>query len=117
RASEYLLNTIVLRLGTTVLAAVPILGYLWAVNLGGNPLGTEAVAAILLLMVGMIFSGAGQSFTGLFYAFETAETPAAIATITTIMKVALGVVALLLGYGFVGLAGVSIVVNIITFFI
>lgn len=117
RASEYLLNTVVLRLGTTVVAAVPILLYLWAVNLGGNPLGMEAVAAILLLMVGMVFSGAGQSFTGLFYAYETAETPAAIATVTTFMKVALGVVALLLGYGFVGLAGVSIIVNIITLLI
>ncbi|MFW6097847.1 MAG: oligosaccharide flippase family protein, partial [Chloroflexota bacterium] len=117
KASEYLLNTVILRLVTTVLAAVPIFIYLWAVNLGGNPLGTEAVAAILLLMVGMIFSGAAQSFTGLYYAFETAETPAAIATVTTIMKVALGVVALLLGYGFVGLAGVSIVVNIITLLI
>lgn len=117
KASEYLLNTVILRLGTTILAAVPIVIYLWAVNLGGNPLRVEAVAAILLLMVGMIFSGAGQSFTGLFYAFETAETPAAIATVTTIMKVALGVVALLLGYGFVGLAGVSIIVNIITLFI
>ena len=117
RASQYLLNTIFLRLITTVVAAAPIFLYLWAVGLGDNPLGPEAIAAILLLMVGMIFSGAGQSFTGLFYAFEAAETPAAIATVTTILKVALGVVALLLGYGFVGLAAVSIVVNIATLFI
>lgn len=114
RAGHYLLNTIVLRLFTTAIAALPIFFYLWAVGLGDNPLGAEAVAAILLLMVGMIFSGAAQSFTGLFYAFEAAETPAAIATVTTILKVGLGVVALLLGYGFVGLAGVSIIVNIIT---
>jgi O-antigen/teichoic acid export membrane protein len=114
RASEYLLNTIVLRLLTTVIAAAPIVLYLWAVGLGDNPLGSDAIAAILLLMVGMIFSGAGQSFTGLFYAFEAAETPAAIATVTTILKVGFGVVALLLGYGFVGLAGVSIAVNVIT---
>ncbi len=114
RAGQYLLNSIVLRLLTTVVAALPIFLYLWAVGLGSNPLSAEAVAAILLLMVGMIFSGAAQSFTGLFYAFEKAETPAAIATVTTILKVGLGVVALLLGYGFVGLAGASILVNIIT---
>jgi O-antigen/teichoic acid export membrane protein len=114
RASHYLLNTIVLRLGTSILASAPIFLYLWAVNLGSNPLGPEAVAAILLLMLGMIFSGAGQSFTGLFYAYETAETPAAIATITTILKVGFGVIVLVLGYGFVGLAAVSIGVNIIT---
>jgi O-antigen/teichoic acid export membrane protein len=114
RAGHYLLNTIVLRLGTSLLAAAPIFLYLWVERAGSNPLGIEAAAAILLLMTGMIFSGAGQSFTGLFYAFETAETPAAVATVTTILKVCFGVVALLLGYGFVGLAGVSIVVNLIT---
>ncbi len=114
RASHYLLNTIVLRLSVSIVAGLPIFLYLWGVNLGSNPLGAEAVAAILLLMVGMIFSGAGQSFTGLFYAYETAETPAAIATITTILKVGFGVMALVFGYGFVGLAAVSIIVNIIT---
>ena len=114
RASHYLLNTMVLRLGTTVIAALPIFLYLWFGTMGRNPLGPEAVAAILLLMAGMIFSGAGQSFTGLFYAYETAETPAAIATVTTILKVCFGVVVLLLGTGFVGLAAVSIAVNLIT---
>src|SRR5690606_29704182 len=114
RASHHLLNTIVLRLSVSIVAGLPIFLYLWGVNLGSNPLGAEAVAAILLLMVGMIFSGAGQSFTGLFYAYETAETPAAIATITTILKVGFGVMVLVLGYGFVGLAGVSIIVNLVT---
>ncbi|MFW5940749.1 MAG: oligosaccharide flippase family protein [Chloroflexota bacterium] len=114
RASHYLLNTIVLRLGTSAVAALPIVLYLWLGTLGQNPLGPEAIAAILLLMAGMLFSGAAQSFTGLFYAYETAETPAAIATITTILKVGFGVLALLLGYGFVGLAAVSILVNLVT---
>ena len=112
--SRYLLNTIVLRLGITVVAALPIFLYLWLAGLGSNPLGPEAVAAILLLMAGMIFSGVAQSFTGLFYAFETAEVPAAITTLTTILKVGFGVVALLLGFGFVGLAAASILVNIVT---
>ena len=40
-----------------------------------------------------------------------------VTTITTIMKVALGVAVLLLGQGFVGLAAVSIVVNFITLLI
>jgi O-antigen/teichoic acid export membrane protein len=117
RASYYLLNTIVLRMGTSIVASVPVFLYLVAVGLGDQPLGPDAVAAILLLMVGMLFSGAGQSFTGLFYAFEVAEIPAAIATVTTILKVAFGVIALLLGYGFVGLAAVSIVVNLVTLLI
>lgn len=116
-AGSYLLNTTILRLGTTVIGAVPIFIYVGLTSAAGNTLGVETVLAILLLMVGMIFSGIGQSFTGLFYAYETAETPAAIATVTTILKVGFGVVALLLGYGFVGLAAVSIIVNVITLFI
>jgi O-antigen/teichoic acid export membrane protein len=52
--------------------------------------------------------------TGLFYVYEEAEIPAGMTTATTILKVGLGVVVLLLGYSFVGLAAVSIIVNIIT---
>ena len=43
--------------------------------------------------------------------------PAAVTTVTTILKVAFGVIVLLLGWSFVGLAGVSIVVNLITLLI
>lgn len=113
-SSRYLLNTLILRLGTSAVATLPILAYLAAASRGANALSGDTVAAILYLVAGMLFSGAGQSFAGLFYAYETAETPAAIATVTTILKVVFGVIALLLGYGFVGMAAVSVVVNIIT---
>ncbi|MEW5989104.1 MAG: oligosaccharide flippase family protein, partial [Chloroflexota bacterium] len=114
QAGRYLLNTSLLRLGTTILGALPVVLYVAGVGLAGNPLDTETVAAILLICLGMVFSGLGQGVAGLFYAFEAAEGPAAVATVTTLMKVGLGVIALLLGYGFVGLAAVSIVVNVIT---
>jgi O-antigen/teichoic acid export membrane protein len=68
-------------------------------------------------MLGMLFSGLGQGVAGLFYAYESAERPAAVTTVTTILKVAFGVAALLWGYGFVGLAAVSIIVNMITLLI
>ncbi|MDT8304327.1 MAG: flippase [Anaerolineae bacterium] len=115
--SRYLINTIALRLATSALALLPILLYLWVATRGTNALSRDAVLAILFLIAGMLFSGAGQSFSGLFYAYETAETPAAIATITTILKVAFGVGALLLGYSYVGMAAVSVIVNVITLFI
>jgi O-antigen/teichoic acid export membrane protein len=72
------------------------------------------VAAILLMMAGMVFSGLALGVTGLFYVYEEAEIPAAMSTVTTMLKVGFGVVVLLLGYSFVGLAAVSIVVNFIT---
>jgi len=114
QASRYLLNTTVLRLGTGVAAALPILVYIFSRQLGGNPLGNDVLLAVGLIMVGMVFSGMGQGLAGLYYAYEQAEFPAAITTVTTIFKVGFGVMVLLLGYGFVGLAGVSILVNIIT---
>ncbi len=114
QASRYLLNTTVLRFGTGILAGLPILVYVLGVRSAGNPLGPEITVAILLLMIGMVFSGIGQGFAGLFYAYEKAEFNAAITTVTTILKVGFGVLVLLLGYGFVGLAAVSIAVNFLT---
>jgi len=114
RANHYLFNTTILRLAAAAVAAVPVLIFLWSTQFTENPLTVAEIAAVLLIMVGMVFSGMSKGVTGLFYVNEEAETPAAMTTTTTILKVGLGVVALLLGYGFVGLAGVSIVVNIIT---
>ena len=117
QASRYLFNTSLLRLGTGFVGSLPVIVYLLGRALGGNPLDGATQGAILLLMVGMVFSGMGQGLTGLFYAYEQAEMPAAVTTVTTILKVAFGVIVLLLGWSFVGLAGVSIVVNLITLLI
>jgi len=117
QASRYILNTSILRLGTTIIASLPIFAYIYIVSSTGNPLDVQTTAAIMLLMIGMVFSGVSQGLAGLFYAYEVAEFPAAITTITTMFKVGFGVAVLLLGYGFVGLAGVSILVNIITLLI
>jgi O-antigen/teichoic acid export membrane protein len=117
QASRYLLNTTILRLGIGIVATLPVVVYLVGIRLAGNPLDVQTTLAIVLLMVGMVFSGMGQGLAGLYYAYESAEFPAAITTITTILKVAFGVLALLMGYSFVGLAAVSIIVNVITLLI
>jgi O-antigen/teichoic acid export membrane protein len=117
QTSRYLLNTSVLRLGTAVIGALPVFVYLVIVNNAGNQVDVETTMAIFLLMFGMVFSGMAQGLAGLFYAYEAAEFPAMVTTVTTFLKVALGVLALLLGYGFVGLAAVSIAVNIVTLLI
>jgi O-antigen/teichoic acid export membrane protein len=114
QARRYLLNTSLLRIGTTAVALLPILVYIWQASQASNPLTGEEVTAILLMMGGMVFSGLALGVTGLFYVYEEAELPAAMSTVTTMLKVGLGVVVLLLGYRFVGLAAVSIVVNLIT---
>ncbi len=117
QAGRYLLNTSLLRIATAIIASLPIFIYIFTVNSTGNQLDQQTTAAILFLMIGMIFSGLGQGLAGLFYAYEQAEVPAVITTVTTIIKVGLGVLVLLLGFSFVGLAAITILVNFITLLI
>lgn len=114
-AGIYLFNTSLLRLGLGILA-LPVLGVvLFTRNATVSPsLDSTAVIAILLLYLGLIPNSISTGLTALFYAFEKAEYPAAISTITTLLKVSLGLGTLLLGWGVVGLAGVSILTNIFT---
>jgi O-antigen/teichoic acid export membrane protein len=116
RAGHYLLNTTLLRLGAAAVATLPVLGIIGSTRLfdSANALTGAEVTATLLIMAGMVFSGMSKGVTGLFYVHEEAETPNAMTTVTTILKVGFGVVALTLGYGFVGLAAVSILTNLIT---
>jgi len=113
-ANRYLVNTTILRTFTGLGAAIPIAVYVLLLGTGPEPLGTDTTLAILLLIVGMIPGGINTGLTALFYAYEKAEIPAACTTIATFLKVSLGAVALLLGTGFVGLAAVSILVNLVT---
>ncbi|HEY3110822.1 MAG TPA: flippase, partial [Chloroflexota bacterium] len=53
-------------------------------------------------------------YSALFYARERVEVPAGLTVVTTIVKVYLGLVALLLGFGIVGLAAVALVGNLAT---
>ena len=114
QAGRFLFNSSLLRLLTATIALLPVAGFIWAGGRGPNPLSGAELMAIGLLMVGMIFSGLTLGVSGLFYVYEQAEVPAAMSTVTTLLKVGLGVAALLAGFGFVGLAAVSIVVNVIT---
>lgn len=113
-ANRYLVNTTVLRFLTGIAGAVPIVIYILSLAAGPRPLAQDTTLAIVLFVVGMIPGGVSTGLTALFYAYEKAEVPAALTTISTIIRVSLGVVVLLAGAGFVGLAGVSIIVNLIT---
>lgn len=115
KASHYLLNTTLLRLGAALIASLPVVILIVGADLFNREALTSAeIMATALIMLGMVFSGMSKGVTGLFYIHEQAEVPATMTTVTTILKVGFGVVALLLGYGFVGLAAVSIITNIIT---
>ena len=115
RAGYYLYNTSCFRLALS-LAGVPLLAgimLLWQRS-GAEAISGDGLLAIGLLYIGLFPASLSKGLTSLFYANEQAERPAAIATITTMNKAVFGVIALLLGYGIVGLAAISIFNNLLT---
>jgi O-antigen/teichoic acid export membrane protein len=111
QGNRFLSNVTTLRL-LLWLASLPLTGIvLWLYVLFGG-LAPETVIAVGLFAVGLFFSNISDGLTALFYAYEKAEYPAAISTVTTVTRVSLGALVLLLGGGVVGLAGVSVVANV-----
>ncbi len=115
RAGYFFANTTALRL-LLMLAGIPlVIGFIFVRQSSIDPaLNREALLAIGLLYIGLAPGSLNKGLTSLYYAFEKAEYPAAVTTISTINRVVLQLGALLLGYGIVGLAAMSIFVNIIT---
>ncbi|KAB2904161.1 MAG: YfhO family protein [Anaerolineae bacterium] len=115
QARNYLLNTTALRLALALLGIPALAIFLFIRNAAVSPtLDETALAAIVLLYIGLIPNSFSTGLTALFYAFEKAEYPAALTTVSTLAKVSLGLGALLMGWGVVGLAGASILTNVMT---
>ncbi len=116
RAGHYFLNTSVMRLILVIVGVLPLAGFIAARQAFVSPaLDSTAVLALGLLYIGLLPNSLSTGMTALFYAFEQAEYPSAVATLATISKAVFGLLALVLGYGIVGLAAVSIFTNFITF--
>lgn len=113
-ANRYLVNTTVLRLLIGLVAVPGLAILLGARQLLPHPLTGDTLLAITLLVIAQVPATVSTGLSALFYVYEKAEYPAAVATVSTLIKVALGTVVLVFGWGFVGLAGVSIVVNLVT---
>ncbi len=111
--NRYLANTTVLRL-IFIAVAVPLLAIFIGARQLTRPLAGDTIAAIVLLAVGLLPGSLANGLTAVFNAFEKMEYPAAVTTVTTLLKVVLGTLVLLLGLGFVGLAGLSIAINVVT---
>ncbi len=115
RAGHYFVNTTLLRLLLAVLA-IPLLALflLARQSLFTPPLSRDTLLTIFLLFIGLVPGSISVGLSALFQAFEKHEIPAAITSVSTFFKVTLGALVLLLGWGIVGLAGASIVTNLIT---
>ncbi|HEV8638861.1 MAG TPA: oligosaccharide flippase family protein [Chloroflexota bacterium] len=91
------------------LIALVVLG--WRGALG---LADESAIAAALLCLALLPGNVAATYSALFYARERIEVPAALTVATTLLKVSLGLAALLAGYGIVGLAAVALVGNVLT---
>ncbi len=117
RAREVFVNATLLRL-ILFGAVVPVLAaYLLGQQGLGEPLPQETVWALLLLYVGLLPGFAANGLGSMFRACEKHEYPAVVQTVTTIIRVTLGMAALSAGLGVVGLAGAAILTNLATLII
>jgi O-antigen/teichoic acid export membrane protein len=113
QANRYLTNTAILRVALWVLSLAPI-ALLAAIYVSFFHLTLDTAGALGLLVIGMLPSTLSASLAFLFNAYERFEYRIAVDFVTRLVSVALGVIALVLGYGYVGLAAVSIITNLFT---
>jgi O-antigen/teichoic acid export membrane protein len=120
QSSRYLTNVLVLRT-LLWLASLPLLALVTGVyaNLdrlgiaGLTGIGRQEVQAIALFALAMLFANWADALSSMFYAFEKMEYPAGLTNAVALLKVTLGALVLLVGWGYVGLAGVSLLMNIL----
>ncbi len=109
-----LANASALRLGLFA-AGIPLLAvFLSGRQALGTPLAATTVWAVVLLYAGLLPGSIANGLAALFRACEKHEYPAAIQTVTTIIRVTLGVLVLTGGLGIVGLAAAAILTNLAT---
>lgn len=115
RARHLFFNTSDMRIGLALLGIPLLLGFLFVRQQTVTPpINEAALIAIIVLYLGLLPNSLSTGLTALYYAFERAEVPAAVATAATICKSVFGLLALISGFGIIGLAAVSILTNIVT---
>ncbi len=118
QANRYLLNTTLLRVGLGVAAAPALVGFIVIFQtVSASKLTPDAILTLALLYASLLPQSLSTGLTGLFYAYEKAEYPAAITVVTALIKIAIGVPVLVWTRSIVGIAAVSVVVNAITLII
>jgi O-antigen/teichoic acid export membrane protein len=124
QSSRYLTNVVALRT-LLWLVSLPLLGLvIWfyrAVDQWGVPwlprdltaIGAPETQALLIFAFSMLFANWADALSSTFMAFEKMEYPAGLANAVALLKVTFGALVLLLGWGYVGLAAVSLAMNIL----
>jgi len=111
-ANRYFSNVVALRLKLWLLSLPVLLLVVLGYSTWGGLTGEEA-RAIALFTGALLFASFSDAVSATFNAYEKMEFPAGLSTAIGLSKVALGALVLLppLEWGFVGLAGVALVMN------
>lgn len=112
-ASRFLANIVGLRLVLCVVS-IPVMAAIAYLYYAVFNLTNAGVWTIAFFAISLFPSAVSATYSAVFYAFEKMEYPAILSSISTILKVIFGLVALSNGFGIAGLAGVSVIVNIAT---
>jgi len=112
QANRYLTNSAILRVLLWLASLIPVALVTLVYTLFFN-LTLDTAAALALLMIGILPGTLAASLAFLFNAYEHFEYRIAVDFAMRLISIALGVVALTLGFGFLGLAVVSILVNVL----
>ncbi len=115
-SNRYLSNVSILRLYLW-LAALPFMATILGLYVVFGDTTLDVVITVAIFSLGMLLSNLSDGLTAIFYAHEKAEYPAAIASITVLTRVSVGALVLLLGWGIIGLAGASLVANLVAFLV
>ncbi len=119
QSSRYLTNVLAVRTLLWALCmplmALVVVGYrlLGRIVPGAETIGPQEIEALILLGMAMLFANYADALSSMFFAFEKMEYPAGLTNAVALIKVSLGALVLLLGWGFVGLAAVALAVNIV----
>jgi len=114
RANLYITSVTILRV-LLWLFSLPLMALILYVYVRYASLTPDTAYTVGLFSLALFFSLLSDVVSSAFMAWEKMEYPAWITAVTTLLRVTLGTIALLAGFGYVGLAGVSVVVNAITF--
>jgi len=76
-------------------------------------IGQEEMLAVAVFALVMLIANWSDAFSNLFYAFEKMEYPAGLGIAIALLQATLGALALLLGWGIIGLAWVALIVNLV----
>jgi len=113
RAPTLFSQTLTLRLLISLALFLPV-SFFIALYVGFFNLGLEGAWAVIILTISLLPSSFSGSVTALFYAYERMSIPALTGIATSAINVGLGIAALYLGWGVIGLAIAALATTLLT---